>query len=142
MGKLLDRLKDASRSGVYRSADDAIILEVAGGSGLDVISLSFEGVAGKDGFLRKLAETLGFPKWFGGNWDALEDCLSDLSWRDAQGWVLIFRSFEGLPHDDFGVLVEVLASAAEFWAERGKLFFAVFVDPRRSLALPDLYKEP
>ena len=96
---------------------------------------------GKEGLLKKLAEALGFPKWFGGNWDALEDCLSDLSWRDAPGWVLIFRDFGALPRDERGVLVEVLASAAQFWAERGKLFFAVFVDPQRSLALPDLYKE-
>jgi len=141
MGKLLERLKDASRSGVYRTADDAVVLEVAHGSGLDVVPLSFEGVAGKEDFLKKLAAALGFPKWFGGNWDALEDCLSDLSWRDAQGWVLIFRNFDRLPGDDFGVLVDILGSAAEFWAERGKLFFAVFVDPQRSLALPDLYKE-
>jgi hypothetical protein len=91
--------------------------------------------------LKKLAEALGFPEWFGGNWDALEDCLSDLSWRDAPGWVLIFRDFDALPPDELGVLLEVLSSAAQFWAERGKLFFAVFVDPQRSLALPDLYKE-
>jgi len=141
MGKLLERLKDASRSGVYRPADDAVILEVVRGSGLDTVQVSFEGLKGKEDLLRTLAADLGFPKWFGGNWDALEDCLSDLSWRDAQGWVLILRSFEGLPHDDFGVLVEVLASAAESWAERGKRFFAGFVDPRRSLVLPDLYKE-
>jgi len=35
----------------------------------------------------------------------------------------------------------VLASSAEYWAARGKPFFAVFIDPRRSLELPDLYRE-
>jgi len=141
MSKLLERMKDASRSGVYRASDDAVILEVVRGSGLDVVALSFAGAHGKEGFLKKLAEALDFPNWFGGNWDALEDCLIDLSWRDAPGWVLIFRNFDALPRDERGVLVEVLASAAQFWAERGKLFFVVFIDPQRSLTLPDLYRE-
>jgi RNAse (barnase) inhibitor barstar len=141
MSKLLERMKDASRSGVYRSTDDAVILEVLRGSGFDVIALSFAAAQGKESALKALAEALGFPEWFGGNWDALEDCLSDLSWRDAPGWVLIFRDFKGLSRDDFGVLVDVLAGTAESWAERGKLFFAVFVDPQRSLDLPDLYRE-
>jgi hypothetical protein len=141
MSKLLERMKDASRSGVYRSTDDAVILEVVHDTGFDVIALSFAEVKGKEGLLKKLADALGFPKWFGGNWDALEDCLSDLSWRDAGGWVLILRNFDAVPRDDLGVLVEVLGSAAQFWAGRGKPFFAVFVDPRGALALPDLYKE-
>lgn len=141
MGKLLERMKDASRSGVYRASGDAVILEVVREAGLDGVVISFAGVQGKEGLLKKLAEALGFPTWFGGNWDALEDSLSDLSWREAPGWVLILRELDALPRDERGVLVEVLASAAQFWAERGKLFFAVFIDPQRSLALPDLYKE-
>ena len=110
MGKLLERMKDASRSGVYRTTDDAVILEVGRDAGLDVVALSFAGVRGKESFLKKLAEALGFPEWFGGNWDALEDCLIDLSWRDAPGWVLIFRNFDGLPRDELGVLIDILAS--------------------------------
>jgi RNAse (barnase) inhibitor barstar len=141
MGKLLGRMKDASRSGVYRATGDPVVLEVAGEAGLEVLELPLAAVKSKEDLLKTLAQALGFPKWFGGNWDALEDCLSDLSWRDASGWVLIFRDFDALPRDDLGVLLEVLASAAQFWAERGKPFFAVFIDPRRSLALPDLYKE-
>jgi len=141
MGKLLDRLKDASRSGVYGAATDHVILEVLRGSGLDVVAVSLAAADGKEALLRTLAEALSFPQWFGGNWDALEDCLSDLSWRGAQGRVLVLRDFERLPRDDLGVLVDVLASAAEFWAEQGKLFFAVFIDPARTLGLPPLYTE-
>lgn len=141
MGKLLERMKDASRSGIYRATGDPVVLEVAGEAGLEIIELSLAAAKTKEDLLKALAHALGFPKWFGGNWDALEDCLSDLSWREARGWVLVFRSFDALPRDDFGVLLEVLSSAAQFWAGRGKPFFAVFIDPRRSLALPDLYKE-
>ena len=141
MSKLLQRLNDASRSGVYRAARTDEILDATRGSGLQVSRIGLSGAAGKEALMERLARALEFPRWFGGNWDALEDCLSDLSWREAPGWVLILRELDGLPRDDRGVLIEVLASAAQFWAERGKLFFAVFIDPQRLLALPDLYKE-
>ena len=39
--------------------------------------------------------------------------------------------------DDFGVLVDVLGSVAEFWAARGTPFFAVFIDPAGELPLPE-----
>jgi RNAse (barnase) inhibitor barstar len=141
MGKLLGRMKDASRSGVYRATADPVVLEVAGEAGLEVVAVSLATARDKDSLMKTLAEALGFPKWFGANWDALEDSLSDLSWRDAPGWVLVLRDFDALSRDDLGVLLEVLRSAAQFWAGRGRPFFAVFIDPQRSLALPDLYKE-
>jgi RNAse (barnase) inhibitor barstar len=141
MSKLQQRLKDASRSGVYRARSDEVVLEVARASGLRLADVALGGVTDKDGLLRRIAQALEFPKWFGGNWDALEDCLSDLSWQRADGWVILLREFDGVSGDDLGVLVDVLASAAEFWAGRGKLFFAVFIDPSRSLGLPDLYRE-
>jgi len=141
MGKLVGKMKDASRAGVYRATVDPVVLEVAREAELDVIAVSFTGVRDKESLMKTLAAALRFPDWFGANWDALEDCLSDLSWRDAPGWVLVLRDFGALPRDDLGVLVEVLRSAAQFWAGRGRPFFAVFIDPQRSLALPDLYKE-
>jgi hypothetical protein len=34
--------------------------------------------AGRTGFLRACAGAFSLPAWFGGNWDALEECLGDL----------------------------------------------------------------
>lgn len=141
MGKLLGRMKDASRSGVYRATAEPVVLEVAGEAGLQVMAVTLAAARDKESLMKTLAEALGFPKWFGANWDALEDCLSDLSWREAPGWVLVLHDADALPGDELGVLLEVLRSAAQFWAGRGRPFFAVFIDPQRSLALPDLYKE-
>lgn len=137
MSKLLERLQDASRSGVYRASSDEAIRDATRGSRLDLAAISLEG--GKDAQLQRIAVALGFPDWFGRNWDALEDCLTDLSWREADGTVLLFTGFTR--NDDLGILLDVLASSAASWAERGKPFFAVFIDPRRSLELPPLYRE-
>jgi hypothetical protein len=46
--------------------------------------------------LQRIANALGFPSWFGGNWDALFDCLADLSWRPAAGHVLLLEHADRL----------------------------------------------
>jgi RNAse (barnase) inhibitor barstar len=121
---MTDRL-DPSRSGVYR---------VAHADGFAPIArIRFQE---KDALLRAIAAALRFPDWFGQNWDALEDCLTDLSWLDADAYVLVFDHAQ--PGDDFGVLADVLRSSAQYWAGRGKPFFALFVDPQALLPLPPL----
>ena len=134
MSKLLQRLSDPARSGVYRTRDEQAILEATRAAPLDVAV-----VEAKENLFDSLSRALDFPSWFGRNWDALEDVLADLSWRKGDGHVVIFRSY---PADEtLGILIDVLRSSAEYWTGRGKPFFAVFVDPAKKLALPDLYRE-
>ena len=134
MGKLLDRLQDASRSGVYRSTRADEIVEALRASDLVLAQIPF---AEKERLLKNIAAALQFPKWFGHNWDALEDCLSDLPGK--KGYVLLFDKPKA--GDDLGVLIDVLRSSASSWAARGKPFFAVFIDPACALALPALFTE-
>jgi hypothetical protein len=44
-----------------------------------VVRLS-KGIKSKRELLDFLAEALEFPSYFGCNWDALDECLTDLSW--------------------------------------------------------------
>jgi len=133
VSKLLERLRDPARSGVYRARVASDIEQATRASGLDVVPVE----AGADVFAG-MASALDFPSWFGANWDALEDCLSDLSWRGREGYVLLLASYPD--GEALGALSDVLRSVAEYWASRGKPFFAVFLDPERKLALPDLYR--
>lgn len=50
---------------------------------------------GKEKLLGVLAKRLRFPSYFGHNWDALDECLRDLSWIGPQGRVVLVH--EGLP---------------------------------------------
>jgi hypothetical protein len=141
--KLLARLRDAGRSGVYRVAQADEILDATRGSELDVVQIDLTGASDKAQLLARMASVLAFPGWFGHNWDALEDCLSDLSWRDRQGHVLIIEGFEetrAQRRDDFGVLLDIFASSAQYWRQRGQPFFVAFVDRGASLVLPDLFR--
>jgi hypothetical protein len=38
------------------------------------------GITSKAALLRELAKQLRFPDYFGANWDALWECIRDLSW--------------------------------------------------------------
>ena len=134
MSKLLERLSDPARSGVYRTREEQTILDVTRGGRLDVAT-----VEAKEKLFDNLAQALAFPNWFGRNWDALEDVLGDLSWRKGDGHVVVFRTYP--TGEEFGILVDVLRTTAEYWAGRGRPFFAVFLDPAKTLALPDLYRE-
>lgn len=135
MGKLGQRLGDASRSGVYRASSAAAIVDAARESGVDLARIDASGDV-----LQRIATALQFPDWFGRNWDALEDCLGDLSWRrQGAGHVLLFEAYPR--GDDLGVLLDVLRATAQYWAQRKRAFFAVFLDPDRRLQLPELYRE-
>ena len=131
MGKLLERLSDPARSGVYRVTRADEVRAALRGAALALARVDL----GQPVF-EAFSRALDFPDWFGGNWDALEDCLTDLSWRNAPGHVLLLEGGE-----DLGMLPDVLASAAQFWAGQGRPFFAVFVDPHRRLHLEDLFRE-
>jgi hypothetical protein len=134
VSKLLERLRDAKRSGVYRAGSARPIEEATQASGLDVVAI--DAYAGE--LLPSIARALQFPSWFGANWDALQDLLGDLSWRTGEGHVLLFhRAAAG---EAVNMLIDVLHSSAEYWASRGKPFFAVFIDPEKELELPDLYR--
>lgn len=139
MSKLLYRLRDPARSGVYRASRADEIRDAAKDSGLLLVTVQ----AGKDKaeLLQGIARALRFPDWFGHNWDALNDCLGDLSWNEASGHVVIFEQWEQLGSEVRDTLIDILAAVAGNWRGYGEPFFAVFIDPGRKLALPDLFRE-
>lgn len=70
------------------------------------------------------------PDYFGENWDSLDECLRDLEWLPASGYVLFVTRASKLWADDArsgGRLVESWLMAAEDWARRGVSFHLVFV---------------
>jgi RNAse (barnase) inhibitor barstar len=77
-------------------------------------------LGGKADLLREVATALDFPSHFGHNWDALIDCLSDMSWLPARGYVLILVHAEALRSADaraHETLLEVADEVAERWHE-------------------------
>lgn len=82
------------------------------------------------GFIRAMSRDLGFPAWFGGNLDALHDCLTDLSWHPAAGYLITLENSDALRANptSFAMFNEILASAVEIWRSRDvpfRIFYLV-----------------
>lgn len=75
----------------------------------------------KPEFLRLVGETLRFPEWYGQNFDALADCLSDVDSGD--GTVLLWDGWGALAREEprtFSVALSVLGGRVH--ADRGGPF--------------------
>ena len=101
--------------------------------GLRCARVDLQACLHKDDLLERIAAALGFPAWFGRNWDALLDCLADPGGPDIPGCVLVFEHAEELraaQPGTFATLVTVLGDAAGAWQERqASLRVFVGVDP-------------
>jgi hypothetical protein len=117
-------------SGVYSAPEDTQALAAAAeAAGLEWHELNLGRVGNKREFLGACAKGLRFHRSFGGNWDALADCLKDL----GADLVASFRNCEPFAEaapDDYATALEVFQDAADFWRERGSTFVALFdVEP-------------
>jgi Barstar (barnase inhibitor) len=100
------------------------------GRGLEQLDLDAARVADEAGLFEDLARVFRFPDYFGDNWDAAADCLRDLEWLPARGYVLRVNGAESLwarLPATAGRLVECWLFCAEEWARRGVSFHLVFV---------------
>lgn len=85
-------------------------------------------LAGKPAIMAAMAEAFSLPDWFGHNWDALQDCLGDLSWLDG-GITLVIEAADlpaSVAPDSWLVLLDILADVARYWSQHGRPF-AVFL---------------
>ena len=72
----------------------------------------------KRALLAELARVLDFPAHFGRNWDALEDCLTDLGWLPAAGYRLVVSAADRLLARDaagYATLVALLEDVGRAW---------------------------
>ena len=132
MDSLLTLLPNSKRAGVYRSAigSDEIVA-AAKTAGLQVYRIDLAKARGKLGLFDALSKALKFPAHFGKNWDALNDCLTDLAWLDSNGWVLILangKSFATKYLADFDMALDLFNGVATCWQEDGKPFWVIVQD--------------
>lgn len=74
------------------SAQFEFVDDLTGFRAPDSLVVRLEGrLLRKQDLLRALAAGLKFPSYFGYNWDALEECLNDLSWLGAAANVVLLH---------------------------------------------------
>ncbi len=84
----------------------------------------------KAGFLAACRSTFGFADWFGMNWDALADSLSDVPVSADTGLLVQWRGWGGMARmypGDFAVACDVLAEFVTRRAARGETVLLALV---------------
>lgn len=119
-------------AGVYHMPLDgeAGLIDGALRNGFEVFRVDLAGARDKPEMLEVIGKAMAFPEWFGHNWDALMDCLADLGWRPAEGYVVILEHCDGIhgrAEVDFVQALQVFETAANEWREQGIAFWC-FVD--------------
>ena len=121
----LQSLLEENRGGVWfvpEPLDARAVAKAARAAGFAAFHIEGRSIARKEQLLNAVATALDFPEHFGGNWDALEECLTDLEWVDGEGYVIHYEHIDALlaTHpDQFETLVEILRDAVESWKEDG-----------------------
>jgi RNAse (barnase) inhibitor barstar len=133
MQDLANALKDAGAGGVFQLACEVRAVESAAeAASLACFRIDIRAVHDKADLLAALAKGLDFPDWFGGNWDALADCLTDLSWKRASGYVLVLdkaKHFTAAHAEDYAAALEVMHHAADYWRSAGTPFWVFVAGP-------------
>ncbi len=98
------------KSGIQYDIPDSVLL----------LELEATSMIGEEDLYREFARVLRFPDYFGYNYDALNECLNDLEWLPANGYLLIIKKAEYLlreePDKALEVFLSILNRAGSVWA--------------------------
>lgn len=139
----LHRLLAGTAAGIFRLGSPAPWLGhrcQLEGLHLDRVKLAH--CANRHALLQATARALRFPGWFGGNWDALYDALTDLDDAEARGRVLLLDGLDRLARTDpnaCAVFLHTLEDAALYFAGEGQSFLVLV--PGRSATLDRLLRQ-
>ena len=121
MQKLLPLLTGQQAASVYRltsAANAKNILAAVQPYGWQPAYLAGKQITSKAALLRACAATFHFPAYFGHNWDALEECLRDLAWLPAKGYLLLYDDVSTLARQqpqEWATALAIFHEVATHW---------------------------
>lgn len=120
-------LRDLRRGGAlaFDGLDQQTLRTHANALGLSFALADCDRARSRSAVLRAIAKAVEYPEYFGGNVDALYDCLCDTVMDQKEGVVLwLHRLHSGDPalQDDAEQIAAVCANAADFAKENGRIF--------------------
>lgn len=132
-------LKNADLSGIYflPASRQATIKAACTRLHFKVLTADIAEHSTAEKVLYQLGSALDFPIWYGANFDALFDCLTDPDWHPAKGHVLMINGISRLrtaDPDDFATLIEVFKAAAEARRDMQTPFWILIDSPARGIS--------
>lgn len=126
MNEIATLISSPPRPGVYRwlaAAAPDEVCRAGSEAGWHCYVLDARTVRDKGSFLDACARAFGFPDWFGHNWDALEEALTDLadSAAGAPASIILYEgwaAFASAEPEQWRTALSILRATVERWRER------------------------
>jgi RNAse (barnase) inhibitor barstar len=141
--KALETLLEENHGGVWflpSHVDPKALQSAARRAGFACFHIEGRNIGRKDQLLSHFAHALRFPNHFGDNWDALEECLTDLEFS-GDGCVIYYDHIDPLlagQPDQFETLVEILRDAVASWKEDGTPMIVLLSGSKAPKGVPRL----
>ena len=125
MSKLEAILKGSVAPGVYRFTSQAspeTLMREACAHDWRLFYLDGHTITSKATFLAACRAALDLPGYCGDNWDALEECVNDLAWAPASGYVILYdqvANFARRDPDSWAIALDILDTAVSNWSKSG-----------------------
>jgi len=144
--EMLADLLEENRGGVWylpEPVEAKSVQALAKRNGFAYFHIDGKNIARKEQLLNHVATALHFPGDFGHNWDALEECLTDMDWVDADGYLIYYEHIEGLQGagDQFDTFVEILRDAVQSWKEDDSAMIVLLAGGKPPKGVKRLKKE-
>ncbi len=97
-------------------------------------------IKSKDELLHELSKKLRFPDYFGKNWDALYDCLTDLTWLEQKEIMIVHHKIPMLNENEIKIYLTILVDAINLWKKNEEHELEIFF-PSSAEAVLKLYIE-
>jgi RNAse (barnase) inhibitor barstar len=128
MNTLATVLRTPAANGLYRLDWQQSLTDLqhfAAASKTNLVVLPGKTIQSKADLLDACATALAFPNYFGHNWDALADCLMDLSWLPAQGQLILYDHPAALIQHapaTWATAAAIFTQAAHYWRDHNRRF--------------------
>lgn len=111
--------------------------------GFEVFAIDCSAISDKETFLRAAGDAMRFPDYYAANWDSFEECITDLAWTPARGYVLLLDQLDQFARQNpsqWEMAVDILRAAADHWKATDTPMYVLLRGPAPSVAnLPALH---
>ena len=104
---------------------------------LDFIAKVPSGISDREALFSVLRDELKFPAYFGNNWDALSECLRDLSWIPHRRVVILHEDLPSLDEREIVIYLEMISECVLDWQPDESHQLVVVFPPEARAAIAD-----
>lgn len=95
-------------------------------------------VDSKESLFNEIKNKLFFPNYFGNNWDALYDCLCDLSWISKSKVCLLHKGLPKIDDKSLVIYLNILVDVITVWESNNNKTFEVIFEKKDEKIIEEL----